>query len=83
MPEADPDNIIIRNRAIAVNPVDWKIQDYGGFVQKWPIILGTDVAGEVVSTGSNVKRFKTGDRVAAYVTYVPFGGDGDMLMLFL
>ena len=67
MPEPDPDSIVIRNRAVAVNPVDWKIQDYGVFVKTWPMILGTDVAGEVVSTGTNVKHLKTGDRVAAYV----------------
>ena len=65
MPKAAPDTVIIRNKAIAVNPVDWKIQDKGYFVQKWPMILGTDVAGEIVELGENVTHLKQGDRVAA------------------
>lgn len=67
MPKAGPDQVVIRNKAIAINPVDWKIQDYGAFVQKWPMILGTDVAGDIVEVGENVKNLKKGDRVAAYV----------------
>lgn len=68
IPKPTPDNVIIKNHAIAINPVDWKIQDYGFFVQSWPFILGTDVAGEVVEVGENVKKFKKGDRVLAFVT---------------
>ena len=65
MPKADPDRVVIRNKAVAINPVDWKIQDYGAFVKVWPNVLGTDVAGDVVEVGENVKNFKKGDRVAA------------------
>ena len=65
MPKAAPDRVVIRNKAIAINPVDWKIQDYGVFLQKWPNILGTDIAGDIVEVGENVKNVKKGDRVAA------------------
>ena len=65
MPKAGADNVVIRNKAIAINPVDWKIQDYGVFVQTWPMILGEDIAGEIVEVGENVKNLKKGDRVAA------------------
>lgn len=65
MPKAKADHIVIQNKAIAINPVDWKIQDSGIFIQKWPIVLGCDVAGEVVEVGSDVKAFKVGERVCA------------------
>lgn len=66
-PTPDADEMVVKNAAIAINPVDWKIQDYGLFIQKYPIILGTDVAGEIVEVGDNVKNFKKGDHVVAYV----------------
>lgn len=67
MPKAEAGKVVIRNKAIAINPVDWKIQDYGLFIQKWPTVLGTDVAGEVVEVGEGVSNFKKGDRVIACV----------------
>lgn len=58
--------IVIRNKAVAVNPNDWLIQPIGGLVYPWlkyPFIIGTDVAGNVVEIGRGVTRFKVGDRV--------------------
>lgn len=65
MPKAKADHVVVKNKAIAINPVDWKIQDYGAFIQKWPAILGCDVAGEVYEVGEKVTAFKVGDRVCA------------------
>ena len=61
--------IVIRNRAVAINPVDWLAQSIGGFVFPWlkyPFVLGSDVAGEVVEVGSGITRFKPGDRVVGH-----------------
>lgn len=58
--------IAVRNRAVAINPADWLKQDLGNLMYSWvkyPWVLGTDVAGEVVEVGSEVSRFKVGDRV--------------------
>ncbi|KAK5138153.1 hypothetical protein LTR08_004848 [Meristemomyces frigidus] len=68
MPKASEDEVIIRNYAVAVNPVDWKIQDSGMYIKQWPVVLGCDVAGEVYEVGSNVKSFKKGDRVISHAT---------------
>ena len=57
--------IIVKSAAVAINPVDWKIQYGTGFSVPYPYVLGEDVAGEVVQVGSGVDVFKTGDRVAA------------------
>jgi len=48
-----------------------KIQDTGYFIKQWPNILGCDIAGEIAEVGSNVKNFKKGDRVFAYVLLLP------------
>jgi NADPH:quinone reductase-like Zn-dependent oxidoreductase len=61
--------IVIKNGAVAVNPLDWIKRDMGELMFDWikyPFIFGTDVAGEVVEIGSSVTRFKIGDRVLGY-----------------
>jgi len=56
--------ILVKNRAIAINPVDAKIQQGLPYPITYPAILGQDVAGEVVAIGPDATRFKEGDRVA-------------------
>lgn len=63
IPTAGPGEIVVKNSAVAINPVDCHMQDIGIFVQQWPTILGNDVAGEVYEVGPNVQRFQKGDRV--------------------
>jgi NADPH:quinone reductase-like Zn-dependent oxidoreductase len=65
--------ITVKNHAVAVNPLDWGIQKAGSFLYRWlkyPAVLGTDVAGEVVETGPGVTRFKAGDRVLGHAVGV-------------
>ncbi|KAB5517540.1 putative quinone oxidoreductase [Coniochaeta sp. 2T2.1] len=67
MPTAGPNEIVIRNAAVAINPLDCHMQSLGVFVQEWPAIFGCDVAGEVTQVGSAVHhRFKLGDRVIGH-----------------
>lgn len=59
--------IVIRNHAVAINPIDWIIQVTGIFRWiKYPFILGSDVAGEVFEVGAAVTRFQVGDRVLGH-----------------
>jgi NADPH:quinone reductase-like Zn-dependent oxidoreductase len=63
------DEIVVRNHAVAVNPLDWIMQVAGDFLFNWikyPFVLGSDSAGEVVEVGSAVTRFKVGDRVLGH-----------------
>lgn len=62
MPTPGPADIVIKNPAVAINPLDWHMQDAGIFVKQWPAILGCDVAGEAYEVGRDVARFKKGDR---------------------
>ena len=63
LPTAGPGELVVKNAAIAINPLDCHMQDVGVFVQQWPAIFGCDVAGEVYEVGPDVQRFKKGDRV--------------------
>ncbi|KAI6281641.1 hypothetical protein MCOR07_007574 [Pyricularia oryzae] len=65
IPSPGPGEVLIRNRSIAVNPIDWKQQTLGVMVESYPKILGSDIAGVVVEAGPAVDNFKPGDRVLA------------------
>jgi NADPH2:quinone reductase len=56
--------IKVKLQAAGVNPVDTKIRRNGVFYDiPLPAVLGCDGAGVVVETGSEVSRFKVGDKV--------------------
>ncbi|KAG9846678.1 oxidoreductase, partial [Aureobasidium melanogenum] len=61
------DCVVIKNHAVALNPIDFLLQDKAYFpTLSYPTILGLDIAGEVVEVGSEVSsRLKLGDRVLA------------------
>ena len=63
VPKPGPGDILVKVQAAALNPVDWKAQKYGIFVQEYPALLGTDIAGDVEELGEGVTDFKKGDRV--------------------
>ncbi|KAG8665547.1 hypothetical protein FPOAC2_10621 [Fusarium poae] len=67
-PEPQDDQVIVKNYAISLNPVDCAQQKLGTLFPwlKFPAILGCDVAGQVVALGSGITKFKVGDRVAGY-----------------
>ena len=63
-PSPGPTHCLVRVGAVAVNPVDTYIR--GGTVPMnlpSPFVVGSDLAGTVVATGSAATRFKPGDRV--------------------
>ena len=67
-PELRDNDVLVRIDAAAVNLLDSKVRD-GEFKlilpYRPPFILGHDVAGTIVRTGSKAKRFKAGDEVYA------------------
>ena len=72
------DQIVIRNRAVAINPLDTIKQSTGNMMYGWlpyPSVLGEDVAGEVVEVGTAVTRFAVGDRVVAFAVGMEKGRD--------
>ena len=58
--------VLIRNHAIAINPVDWKMPEFGILIQSYPTVIGSDVAGTIEKVGDNVTKFQPGDRVSGF-----------------
>ncbi|KAF2144076.1 uncharacterized protein K452DRAFT_246233 [Aplosporella prunicola CBS 121167] len=65
-PKAEAGEVVIKNQAVAVNPVDWKVQDYDFVIKSYPNILGTDVAGIIEEVGEGVTRLHKGQRVIGH-----------------
>ena len=67
-PELSDDEVLVRVHAAGVNQLDSKLRD-GEFKlilpYHLPLVLGHDVAGEVVKVGARVRQFKPGDEVYA------------------
>lgn len=55
--------VVVKNAAVAMNPIDWKMQDFSFFPLPYPNILGSDLAGEVVEVGEQVTNVKKGQMV--------------------
>ena len=55
--------IMIRNYATGLNPIDWKSVEYNFCLPEYPWITGREMAGVVEQVGSGVTGFKCGDRV--------------------
>ncbi|KAF7918230.1 uncharacterized protein EAE98_009842 [Botrytis deweyae] len=66
IPRPGPGELVIKNAVVAINPVDWKIQDHGRYLNKYPFILGEDTAGTVEAVGEGVVGFQKGQRVIAH-----------------
>lgn len=67
-PQLRENDVLVQIHAAGINQLDSKIKD-GEFKlllpYRFPLILGNDVAGVVIRTGSRVTRFKVGDEVYA------------------
>ncbi|KAK3311934.1 chaperonin 10-like protein [Apodospora peruviana] len=61
-----PTDVLIRLKAIAINPADCKMIDHGHRVtSSGPVVAGLDGAGVVEAVGTGVTRFSVGDEVFA------------------
>ena len=68
-PLIGPDTVLVRTRAVGLNPVDWKMVRGGldtRFPSHFPLVPGWDLAGVVEAVGPAVTEFAEGDEVVAY-----------------
>jgi NADPH:quinone reductase-like Zn-dependent oxidoreductase len=69
-PKIGMDGILVRVKAVGVNPVDWKIREGnldGVFPSHFPLVPGWDVAGVVEAVAPAVTAYAAGDEVVGYV----------------
>ncbi|MEW2412415.1 NADP-dependent oxidoreductase [Streptomyces sp. NPDC046866] len=79
IPTPNASEILVKTHAAGVNPIDWKIREFGLWLTP-PFGVGWDVSGVVVAVSPGENRFKVGDEVfglpsfpneaAAYSEYV-------------
>lgn len=70
--------VLVRVRAVGINPVDWKTRSGAGVarnIRELPAVLGWDVAGTVERIGRNGSSLKHGDSVMGMVNF-PYPGGG-------
>ena len=63
IPKPGPGELLVKVQTAALNPIDWKVQKYGVYVEKYPVVLGLNIAGDVEEVGEGVTNFSKGDRV--------------------
>ena len=64
VPKPRANEVLVKVGAVSVNPIDTYIRAGAvAMINRFPYILGCDLAGTVDQVGTEVKRFKPGDRV--------------------
>jgi NADPH:quinone reductase-like Zn-dependent oxidoreductase len=78
-PQIAPGEVLVRVKAIAINPVDVKTRTGFGIYRRLkdddPTILGWDISGVVEEVGADVTLFQPGDEVFGMVNF-PGNGRG-------
>ena len=77
-PNIKDNEVLVEVEAVSINPVDYKVRSNDDVLTmiygpQRPAILGWDIAGIVVETGSKVSNFKVDDRVFGMVNFVGSG----------
>ncbi|NAW67215.1 alcohol dehydrogenase catalytic domain-containing protein [Photobacterium halotolerans] len=73
-PKPGAEEICIKVAAMGLNPIDYKLADWGYATWHYPQIVGMDIAGTVESVGVKVRQFKPGDRVFTFLDPRHCGG---------
>ncbi|MHA6247430.1 NADP-dependent oxidoreductase [Pontibacter sp. CAU 1760] len=72
-PILKPDEVLVKVKAISINPVDTKTREgkafYSQLKEDVPVIVGWDISGEVEAVGSEVVDFKPGEPVFGMVNF--------------
>ncbi|MGH1462870.1 MAG: NADP-dependent oxidoreductase [Neptuniibacter sp.] len=71
-PELNQGQVLIKNKAAGVNPIDWKTCAGGGaapFIGELPFVPGWEFSGTIVEVAEDVSEFKTGDEVFGFINF--------------
>ena len=70
-PTIGASEVLVRVRAAGVGLTVVIMKNTPGLVTRYPRILGHEIAGEVVETGSEVRNVAEGDRVVPFLSDLP------------
>ncbi|KAG9664671.1 hypothetical protein KCV03_g9972, partial [Aureobasidium melanogenum] len=56
----------IENYSFTINPIDWKVRDFGWLIRIWPMVFGCDIASVVMEVDSDVHQLNKGDRITGH-----------------
>jgi NADPH:quinone reductase-like Zn-dependent oxidoreductase len=77
IPEMSDNEVLVRVRAIGINPIDIKTRKGKGIAGALkdldPIILGWDISEIITRTGGKVTSFKKGDEVFGMINFPGHG----------
>lgn len=77
VPTPQKGEVLVKVKAISINPVDIKTRKglalYNSLKDDQPVILGWDIAGEVVQAGEDVTLLEEGDEVFGMVNFPGHG----------
>lgn len=62
-PSLGPQDVLVRIKAIGVNPVDYRVRRSRSSESQHPVILGWDASGVIEKIGNYVENFRIGDEV--------------------
>ncbi|KAG2074427.1 GroES-like protein [Suillus decipiens] len=66
IPKPGEDELLIQVYSAALNHADYKVEEQEVIVEKYPVVLGQDIAGIVHEAGEGIKNFAKGDRVFSH-----------------
>ncbi|KAL8734005.1 MAG: hypothetical protein Q9166_001766 [cf. Caloplaca sp. 2 TL-2023] len=64
-PTPGSNDVLVEVHSIALNPIDYYMRDFGFVIDSYPAVIGSDIGGTIIATGSSVS-LKPGTRVAAF-----------------
>ncbi|KAL8933945.1 MAG: hypothetical protein Q9211_005495 [Gyalolechia sp. 1 TL-2023] len=65
-PTPGPNEVLVEVKAVALNGIDNYMRESGFFLDFYPAVIGSDISGTIVATGSSATKYKIGTRVAGY-----------------
>lgn len=71
-PTLHADEVLVRNQACGVNPIDWKTCSGGGaapFIGDLPFVPGWEFTGVIEQVGDNVRHLQAGDAVFGMIRF--------------
>ncbi|KZT16714.1 GroES-like protein, partial [Neolentinus lepideus HHB14362 ss-1] len=62
VPSPKAGELLVKVEAAGLNPLDWKVQKWGVFVENYPALLGLDLSGTVEEVGEGVTGLRRATR---------------------